>query len=65
MVLHKFYKTSSKSYVRDDGKYTIEAADEILFGSTKRTYNIINNEDGKIIGSWLRLKDAKISCETA
>ena len=63
MTKHKFHREVD-GYIRDDGKYRIRPVDDVLCGHTRRVYQIIDR-DGKVIGGWSRLKDAKTSCEIA
>ena len=67
MTTHKFHKTTDGGYlfpvyVRDDGKYTIASVDRTICGTLKRVYEV-KNETGEVVGTWPRLRDAKISCE--
>lgn len=67
MKIHKFHKTSNgvylfPVYVRDDGKYKIASVDRRVFGTLKRVFEV-TNEAGEIVGTFPRLRDAKISYE--
>lgn len=67
MVIHKFRKTSEGAYlfpvyIRDDGKYKITSTDRCIFGAWKRVFEV-TNEAGEIVGTFPRLRDAKISYE--
>ena len=69
MTIHKFHKTNKGVYLfpvyaRDDGKFKIESADRRIGGIWKHVYEV-TNESGEIVGTFLRLRDAKIAYETA
>lgn len=67
MNIHKFHKTSDgvylfPVYVRDDGKYKIASVDRTICGTLKRVFEV-TNESGEVVGTFPRLRDAKISHE--
>lgn len=67
MKIHKFHKTSegvylSPVYVRDDGKYKIASVDRCICGTWKRVFEV-TNEAGEVVGTLMRLRDAKITYE--
>lgn len=67
MKTHKFHKTSDGGYlfpvyVRDDGKYKIASVDRTICGTLKRVFEV-TNESGEVVGTFPRLRDAKISYE--
>lgn len=45
-------------YVREDGKFTITSVDRNINGSYKNVFEV-TDENGKLIDTLLRLKDAK------
>ena len=66
MTTHKFHKTNegvylSPVYARDDGKFKIASVDRCICGAWKR----VTNEEGEVVGTLPRLRDAKITYETA
>nr|DAG79922.1 MAG TPA: hypothetical protein [Caudoviricetes sp.] len=69
MTIHKFHKTNegvylSPVYVRDDGKFKIASVDRCICGAWKRVFEV-TNEAGEVVGTLPRLRDAKITYETA
>ncbi len=67
MEIHKFRKTADGGYlfpvyVRDDGKYKIASVDRTICGTLKRVFEA-TNESGEVVGTFLRLRDAKITYE--
>lgn len=45
-------------YVREDGKYTIESVDRKINGTFKNVFEV-TDENGNVIDTLKRLKDAK------
>lgn len=67
MKIHEFHKTTEGAYlfpvyVRDDGKYKIASVDRCICGAVKRVFEV-TNEAGEVVGTLMRLRDAKTSYE--
>lgn len=68
MKIHKFYKSPIESvymfpvYVRDDHKYKIKSTDRCFGGKYRRVFEVVD-ATGKVVGTFPRFRDAKISFE--
>lgn len=65
MSIHKFNKSKDNTYliptyIRDDGKYTIQSKEH---GSTSRKIFVVTDIDGKEVGTFDNLKGAKFFFE--
>lgn len=68
LTIHRFKKSNSGTYLfpvyfRDDGKFKIESTDRFILGTLKRVY-VVYDQDGKEVGLFDRLKDAKTVFES-